>query len=347
APVRLRIQRFIGDRLFGIGGDPRLVFHRLATRLAASDDPESLMAAVVETATESLRLPFAAVELRTAGDWQTVEQRGHRPDVVEVFEMVSGEAVVGRLVVAPRRDMNVLSPADRQLLTDLAGHSGVAARVASLVADLRAAQERLLVAREVERDEVHRDLHDSIGPSLVGLTLQLEVAAELAEGTELHRLVTRLHHEAARTTEEIGRLVQNLRPGDLVELGLRAAVASAAARLASPNGPKFDLTTSVHLPELASEVEDAAYKICLEAMSNAVRHSHASRCEVRLVPSTTGALQIDIADDGDGIEAQERAGTGLRSMRERAQAAGGWLRIDSAPGKGVQILAELPTCPQR
>ena len=343
APLRAGVQRFIGHRLFGTASDPRLVFHRLATRLAASDDPESLMAAVVDTAAESLRLPFAAVELRAGEEWHTVEERGRRPDDVQSFEMMSGDAVVGRLVVAPRRDVRALSPSDRQLLQDLADQSGVAARVAGLLTQLRSAQQRLVVAREAERDRVHQDLHDSIGPALVGLTLQLEVAAELAGGTQLGTLVGRLHDEAARTTEDVRRLVRNLRPADLEELGLPAAVATAAARLGAPNGPRFDLETPPRLPELSKEVEDAAYKICLEAMSNAVRHSHAARCQVRLRSSTPRTLEIEVADDGDGMGTEQAPGTGLRSMHERAEAVGGWLRIETAPAAGTRILAELPS----
>jgi signal transduction histidine kinase len=342
APLRDAVRRLIGHRLFGIGGDPRLVFHRLATRLAASDDPESLMAAVAETATESLRLPYVAVELRAGDEWRTVEQRGLRPPTVETFDIVSGESVVGRLVAAPRRDVKILSPSDRQLLNDLAGHSRVAARVAGLLTELRAAQQRLLVAREAERDHVHRDLHDSIGPSLVGLTLQLEVAAELAEDTQLAKLISRLHAEAARATEDVRRLVRDLRPADLDELGLPAAVAAAAARLRSPNGPEFDLDTPTRLPELSKEVEDTAYKICLEAMTNAVRHSGARRCAVRLRASGDETIEVEIADDGRGMADEDGTGTGMRSMRERATALGGSLRIESIDRAGTRIVAQLP-----
>lgn len=342
APLRAAVRRFIGHRLFGTGSDPRLVFHRLGTRLAASDDPESLMAAVVDTATESLRLPYAAVELRTGDGWATVEQRGSRPEGTESFEMISGDAAVGRLVVAPRRDVKVLSPSDRQLLEDLASHSVVAARVTALLTDLRVARQRLLVAREAERDRIHRDLHDGVGPSLVGLTLQLEVAAELGEGTEIGRILSRLHADAARATEDVRRLVRDLRPADLDELGLPAAVAAAAARLGHPGGPRLNLETPTRLPDLGREVEDAAYKICLEAMANAVRHSGARSCAVRLGPSGESVLAIEIADDGRGMTGEGRPGTGLRSMQERAEAVGGWLRVESRPGAGTRIEAELP-----
>jgi signal transduction histidine kinase len=343
APLRWRIQGFIDRRLFGTSSDPRLLFHGLGMRLAASDDPESLMAAVVETARESLRLPYAAVQLRAYDGWHTVEERGSRPSDVEVFNLAAGEEVVGRLIVAPRRDVGVLSPSDRELLNDLARHSGVAARVAGLLTDLRAAQQRLLVAREAERDRIHRDLHDGVGPSLVGLTLQLEVAAELAADSQLGGIIARLHREAARATEDVRRMVRDLRPADLDELGLPAAVAAAAARLGAPGGPRLDLDCPIRLPELSKDVEDAAYKICLEAMANAVRHSTAAHCAVRLRPGDGTQLVIEVADDGRGMGGGERLGTGLRSMQDRAQAVGGWLRIHSEPGKGTTIQAGLPT----
>jgi signal transduction histidine kinase len=343
APVRFGIQRVIERRLFGTGGDPRVVFHQLGARLAASTDPESLMAAVVETATESLRLRYAAVQLRSRDGWQTVQERGQPAGVLGMFEMFAGAEVVGRLVVSPRPDAKVLSPADQELLAGLASHSGVAARVAGLVTALRMAQQRLLVAREAERHRIHRDLHDTVGPSLVGLTLQLEVAAELAEPSELGPLVSRLHSAAARATEDVRRIVRDLRPAELDELGLPAAVAAAAARLDSPTGPRFELDAPLTLPTMSRQVEDAAYKICLEAMNNVVRHSGATRCSVRIGAESTRAIAIQIIDDGHGLDADATIGTGLESMRERAEAVGGWLRIAGAAGGGTRLDASLPT----
>jgi signal transduction histidine kinase len=349
APVRAAAQRVITHRLFGTGGDPQLVMHRLGLRLEASDDPESLLAAVVDTAAESLRLPYVAVELWSGTGWQATRQRGRRPTHVESFDISVGDEVVGRLVVAPRPDVKTLSPMDRQLLSDLARHSGVAARVAALLTDLRAAQQRLLVAREEERFRIHRDLHDGLGSTLVGLTLQLEVAADLAGDGELGALARRIHGEAARATEDVRRIVRELRPGELEELGLAAAVAAAAARLRSPNAPTFDLDTPSLLPELPAEVEDAAYKICLEAMTNVIRHSRATRCRIQLRDTGT-ELELEISDDGQGFDADSGAdtgadsggGTGLRSMRDRAAAAGGTVTVTADAGGGTSVLARLP-----
>jgi two-component system NarL family sensor kinase len=341
APVRAAAQRVITHRLFGTGGDPQLVLHRLGLRLEASDDPESLLAAVVDTAAESLRLPYVAVELWSGTGWQATRQRGRRPTQVEAFDISIGDQVVGRLVVAPRPDARTLSPLDRQLLSDLARHSGVAARVSALLTDLRAAQQRLLVAREEERFRIHRDLHDGLGSTLVGLTLQLEVAADLAGDGQLGALTRRMHGEAARATEDVRRIVRELRPAELEELGLPAAVAAAAGRLRSPNAPTFNLDTPSLLPDLPPEVEDAAYKICLEAMTNVIRHSRATRCRIQL-RDTGNELELDISDDGQGFDGDSGDGTGLRSMRDRAAAVGGTVTITADAGTGTRVMAGLP-----
>ena len=344
APVRTYIQTLVSRTLFGSGDDPQLVLHRLGVRLEASADPEALVAAVVDIAAETLRLPYVALQLITDDVWVVAHERGHPGATSETFDITVGDRLVGRLVAAPRRDACGLSPLDRRTLADLARHSAVAARVVALLTDLRVAQQRLLVAREEERHRIHRDLHDGIGPALVGLTLQLEVAADLAGAGELGTLTRRLHAEAARTTDDVRRMVRDLRPGELEELGLPAAVAAAAARLSSPHAPLFDLDTPASLPELNAQVEDAAYKICLEAMTNVIKHSSATRCTIRLSHSPT-TLDLEISDDGRGITPNAATGTGLHSMRERATAVGGQLTLSSGNPSGTIVRACLPHQP--
>jgi signal transduction histidine kinase len=171
--------------------------------------------------------------------------------------------------------------------------------------------------------------------------LQLEVAADLAGDGELGTLTRRLHAEAARTTDDVRRMVRDLRPGELEELGLPAAVAAAAARLSSPHAPQFDLDTPASLPELSAQVEDAAYKICLEAMTNVIKHSSATRCTIRLSHTPT-TLDLEISDDGRGITPNPTTGTGLPSMRERATAVGGQLTLSSGSPSGTIVRACLP-----
>jgi signal transduction histidine kinase len=342
APVRDAVRRMINRRLHGSVSDPSRVFHRMGVRLSAAADPDALLTALVDTINDALRLPFGAIEVTTAEGWQVAEQRGRPTPVVERFDVVSGDEVVGRLAVSPRRDTGVLSTRDRQLLEDLARHSGVALRVASLLTELRTAQQRVRLASEQERHRIHRDLHDGVGPVLVGLALQLEVAADMAAGTPLGGLLARLHGEAARTIEDIRRLVKDLRPLELDQLGLATAVAAAAERLRSGGHPHIQVEAPPRLPACTPPVEDAAYKICLEAMSNAVRHSGATMCVLSIGTTGPGQLRIDVHDDGHGFEAAAGAGTGLQSMRERAAAVGGTVTIASDAG-GTRIEATLPT----
>jgi signal transduction histidine kinase len=347
APVRSWVQRVVSRRLFGTADDPQLLLHRMGVRLQGAADPESLVAAVVDTAAESMRLPYAAIEIVTDNPsdqpWRVAHERGRRPAAVDAFAITVGDRLVGRLVAAPRRDAASLSPLDRRTLIDLARHSGVAAHVVALLTDLRVAQQRLLVAREEERHRIHRDLHDGIGPTLVGLTLQLEVAADVAEGSELGDLTRRLHGEAARATDDVRRMVRDLRPGELEELGLSAAVTAAAGRLSSAHAPRFDLDTPASLPQLGAAVEDAAYKICLEAMTNVIKHSGASRCTVR-IGHAADLLELEVSDDGRGLGADLPTGTGLESMRLRAAALGGDVAITASGAQGgTSVVAHLPT----
>jgi two-component system NarL family sensor kinase len=342
APLRTRVQTLLNRRLFGTGSDPSFVFHQLGLRLAAADDPESLTTAILTTATESLRLPYAAIEVDTAMGWQVVDQRGRARDETVAFEMATGEETVARLIVSPRRD-TPLSPTDRELLADLARHSGMAARLVLLVAELHSAQQQLLAAREAERHRIHRDLHDGLAPTLVGLTLQLEVLAEVTAGQpDVGPHVARLHHTAATATDDVRRLVRDLRPGELDELGLSAALTAAVSRLGGTSGPRFEIHAPLRLPSLSSETEDAAYKICLEAITNAVRHSQARHCTISMNLDTNQQLAIEVLDDGVGLPDGHNEGTGLASMRQRASALGGSLSVAPEPGGGTKVDARLP-----
>ncbi|HWB36708.1 MAG TPA: ATP-binding protein, partial [Rugosimonospora sp.] len=167
-------------------------------------------------------------------------------------------------------------------------------------------------------------------------------AAELAGDTELGALARRMHSQAARATDDVRRIVRQLRPAELEELGLPAAVAAAAARLRAPHTPTFQVDTPSLLADVPAEVEDAAYKICLEAMTNVIRHSRATRCHIQL-RDTGSEVELEVSDDGHGIDAGHAEGTGLRSMRDRAAALGGTVTISAgAGGAGTTVLTRLP-----
>jgi signal transduction histidine kinase len=146
--------------------------------------------------------------------------------------------------------------------------------------------------------------------------------------------------------KEVRRLARGLRPAELDELGLVAAIQAAATRLTVHDRPatwQSHVSAAIHLPELAADIEAAAYQIAVEAMTNAYRHSGGHHAQVRIgvdPPGTT--LVIEVSDDGHGLDRRDGTGVGLQSMQERAQAVGGSLAIGAATDGGTLVRAELP-----
>lgn len=342
AGVRDRSQRWVGQRLFGFSSEPAVVFDRLGQRLSNAADPDALLSAVVETVSESLRLPYVAIEVNVGGVPRVVEQRGQPGDRVDCVELVGDGHAVGRLLISPRRGEASLSTQDAALLATLGRHAAVAAQVSQLTNTLRDARHHLAVEREAVRDRVQRDLHDRIGPVLVGLKLQLSAIAEDGgPGAQSDRLL-RLDAQLTDALEDVRRLARDLRPAELEDIGLFAAIEAAANRLSTADGFRFDVHVPLVLPRLTRECEDAAYIVVLEAMTNAVRHSGGRRGVIRIAGGADHTLQGQVDDDGIGIEHTAGMGTGLRSMRSRVVAAGGEFEVSSSPSGGARVWFQLP-----
>lgn len=141
---------------------------------------------------------------------------------------------------------------------------------------------------------------------------------------------------------EIRRLVHDLRPASLDELGLAGALRGIAAQH-NHDGLRLCIETPDELPVLPAAVEVACYRILQEALTNVTRHAGASRCEVRLVlDEGSQTLSLEVDDDGEGIAAEHRFGVGLNSMRQRAEELGGTLTVRSSPRRGTRVCALLP-----
>jgi len=152
-------------------------------------------------------------------------------------------------------------------------------------------------------------------------------------------LLTELERDIDTALSDIRRLVYDLRPPALDELGLAAAIRDSAARY-NTTGLHITVETPEHLPHLPAAVEVAAYRITQEALTNVVRHAQARGCLIAL--TLDGALQLEIRDDGVGLPKDRRTGVGLTSMRERAEELGGRCVIEALPQGGTRVLAHLP-----
>jgi signal transduction histidine kinase len=205
---------------------------------------------------------------------------------------------------------------------------------------LQHSRERLVTAREEERRRIRRDLHDGLGPALASLAMQADNARDWAhsqpEKTEaaLEEITT----QAQAALQDIRRLVYDLRPPALDELGLVGALRQTAANYA--NGLRIEMDVPAALPPLSAAVEVATYRIAQETLNNVARHARARSCTLRV--SVQDALHLEIDDDGVGLPREVHAGVGLISMRERADELGGSCVIERKPGGGTRVSARLP-----
>ncbi len=260
-------------------------------------------------------------------------------------------AVVGVAWDPPRP----LGRAHRDLLASLAGLVAVAAENADLLERLRKKEESLqgllrktLVAQEEERRRISRELHDETSQVLSALMMNIDLLETQIRAPAPFRArveaVKALAEEAARNLD---KMMLDLRPALLDELGLIAALRWYAAQVTEVWGlpVEFAAERTGRLPE---HVEVAAFRIVQEAVNNAVRHSQAGRIRVR-VTTAEGSLRVEVEDDGVGfdfaeVSARARTGeaVGLEGMRERAELAGGVLNVESGPGRGTKVTAEIP-----
>jgi signal transduction histidine kinase len=345
APLRARVQRAVGRLLYGDRGQPARVLAALGRRLEAALPPDEILPAIADTIATTLRLPYVA--LRIAGqDGELACERGQPPAQPDRVGLVHQGEMAGELIVGARSGEHGLSAADRVLLTELAPHLAATVKAAALITELESSRTRLTVAWEEERARLRHDLHDRLGSRLVGVSLQLDAAATSAHGTPLTDTLRHTCDEIDAALNEVRRLTRGLRPAELDELGLVAAVQAAATRLTvgdPRSGWQSDVSAAVHLPALAPEVEAAAYQIAVEAMTNAYRHSGGHHAQVRIgVDPGRTTLVIEITDDGHGLGEYDGPGVGLRSMRQRAGAIGGSLDIRAAANGGALVRAELP-----
>ncbi|HEY0448494.1 MAG TPA: GAF domain-containing protein [Actinophytocola sp.] len=217
---------------------------------------------------------------------------------------------------------------------------GTAIANADSRAQLTASRARIVAVTDQARRRIERDLHDGTQQRLVALSLTLGVAKSTVpvELPELRTQLGEIAGELTATIDELRELARGIHPASLSEGGLGAALRILARRAAIP--VKLDIRTETRL---ADPIEVAAYYVVSEALTNTTKHGRASSVRVSL-DQHDGLLQLSIRDDGVG-GADPARGTGLTGLRDRVQALGGSIEVDSPAGEGTGILVELPLRP--
>jgi signal transduction histidine kinase len=242
----------------------------------------------------------------------------------------------GALISSLRKD-EALPPETERRLSNFASLVGLGVASAHARNELAASRLRLVEASDDERRRIERNLHDGAQQRLVGLSVALRIAHGKLRSSpeEAEALLEEAAEELGQALTELRELAQGIHPAVLTERGLEPALQVLAAR--SPLPVALEIALPERLPEA---VEAAAYYVAAEALANVVKHAEASSAVVRAA-DLDGCVVVEVVDDGKG-SADLARGSGLRGLRDRAETLGGRLRVESAPGCGTVVRAELP-----
>jgi two-component system, NarL family, sensor histidine kinase UhpB len=207
-----------------------------------------------------------------------------------------------------------------------------------LEAERRESARRTLVAQEGERRRVAQELHDEVGQTLTAIVLQLERLRRRAP-SDLRDELEEAREGARGSLEDVRRIAQRLRPEALEDLGLRAAIETLCDRLSDQSGIAVQARVPKELGSITPEMELVVYRVAQEALTNALRHGHASQLQVELERRESN-LMLRVADDGIGLDGA-RPGAGIQGMRERAMLVGGRVQLRTLD-RGSEVRLELP-----
>jgi signal transduction histidine kinase len=216
-------------------------------------------------------------------------------------------------------------------------HSRLQAEVQAQLEQVRASRARIVQAGDAERRRLERDLHDGAQQRLVTLSLALGMARSRAAGAdpELVSLIESAGKEAQEALVELRELARGIHPAVLTETGLAGAIQALAER-----STVATTITAVPPGRFPAAIEATAYFVVSEALANVAKHALADSAQVT-IRQLPGRLMIQVSDDGAG-GAEPEGGSGLRGLADRVASVGGVLRVDSRPGCGTHLEADIP-----
>jgi signal transduction histidine kinase len=287
-------------------------------------------------------------EIRKTGRPERIDDyKGRAPEIVERLSSFGygsagaapirvGGHVWGALVAAAPRD-EPLAPGSERRLADFAELVAQALANADAYRKLAASRVRIVEAGDTERRRLERNLHDGAQQRLVSLALRLRMIKEsLRKDPEsAEAILAEAESELDHALEELRELARGIHPAVLTDRGLEAAVRALADRAPIP-------VELARLPEdrLPDSVEAAIYYLVAEAITNVAKYAQATYASVS-VERSNGFATVVVRDDGIG-GAEPAPGSGLVGLADRVEALGGRLHIESPPGQGTQLTAEIP-----
>ena len=214
---------------------------------------------------------------------------------------------------------------------------------------LRHLSHQILQAQEEERLRISRDLHDEIAQTLVGINVQLATLTREAAGGPkgLQQKIARTQQMVEKSVEKVHQFARKLRPALLDDLGLIPALHAFMKSFTKRTGVRTSLTAFAAVERLDVAKRTVLFRVAQEALTNVARHAQASRVEV-IIQKLPDGICMKIKDDGKSFQVDRvlhgkgRKHLGLLGMRERLEMVGGTFAVESAPGKGTTIIAQIP-----
>jgi signal transduction histidine kinase len=276
-------------------------------------------------------------------------------DSILCVPLIAKGDVIGVLQLLNKTGGKRFSMADQELLSALAAQSAVAIDNARLYQSLRDERDRILAVEEEVRHRLARDLHDGPAQMLAALIMSTNFVREALAHNAMSHVFNELAEMmpiAEKALYQVRTLLFDLRPVILETQGLIPALESYTHRLRENENLDIALCVDGEFGRLSHKAEVAVFSIVQEAITNARKHAHASRMEIRVTPTPGDDLVVIVRDDGVGFDVskvtsryEERGSLGMLNMKERADIVEGDLNVTSRPGQGTAITLRLPLTP--
>jgi signal transduction histidine kinase len=362
-PLRERARRLADRVVYGKRATPYEVLSEFSERMAGAYATEDVLPRMAAILGEGTGAALTEVWLRVGDRLQLAASWPEGTEREQTSILVAGDELPGfpdadrSLPVRHRSELlgaltltkpanDPITPAEEKLLSDLASQAGLvlrnvrlAAELQSRLEELRASRQRLVTAQDEERRRLERNLHDGAQQQLVALGVQLGLASRLArrDAPEVAAKLDGLQAQATDALENLRDLARGIYPPLLADQGLAVALDGQARKAAIPVDVEGE-----GIGRYPQEVEAAAYFCCLEALQNVAKYANASSVRLRLA-DRDGTITFEVIDDGTGFDPEHTPlGTGLQGMKDRLEALGGTLTVESTPGGGTTVGGAIP-----
>jgi signal transduction histidine kinase len=349
-PVRRRLESAVSTRLFGDRVRQYQLLKNLGTTMEQTAELDELLPRLAHAVRDGIGTSWVQVRLRDAdGSWLE-DPEGVAGEVTgdsaAGVDLVRAGELVGRVDLGFRP--GGYAPDDLELLATVAAQATTAVANVRLASQLKEGLEqlstsrvRLIAAQDAERRRIERDLHDGIQQEVVALIAGLRLARNRFSRDQLTAAeLTDLQDQAREMLRDLRELARGIHPPVLSDNGLVAALESRVTRF--PISVQILADDGLRVERFSEDVEGTAYFVACESLTNVAKHAGTDGARVRLSHSGD-RLRLVVEDDGQGFESNGAARSGgLANIRDRVEALHGRLTIESRPGAGTSVRAELP-----